>query len=258
MTSRLEVPGGPRASAVLHARRRFVRAPAQARRGMTLIEVLIVMALIALLMGTMMFGSGLFGGADRRAAATLVVAAVRKGMAHANTTGYPVRLAIDIDGKKLMLEESISVGTLREKAKDEDEEEAPAVKAGAAEASSAQEEAERVLSGASGPSSSFSPVPLLGRDGESAMVREFGKRVIVRKVQTEHDEEPITNGVAYIYFWPGGVTERSIVQLGLGGDDDGLTVSLSPLTGRATIEKGQVELPESRFDDEEFSEREEP
>lgn len=222
---------------------------------MTLIEVLIVMALIALLMGTLVAGSGLFGGADRRAAATLVVAAVRKGMAHANTTGYPVRLAIDIDGGRLVLEASTSAGTLRDKPKDEDA--APA-KAGAAEAAAAQADAERVLSGASGRASAFSPVPLLGRDGEASAVRELGKRVIVRKVQTEHDEDPITSGVGYIYFWPGGVTERSIVQLGLRGDDDGLTVSLSPLTGRATIEKGQVELPKSRFGDEEFSEREEP
>ena len=36
-----------------------------------------------------------------------------------------------------------------------------------------------------------------------------------------------------------------------------LTVVLSPLTGRAKIEKGQVDFPEPRGFDEEFSEREE-
>jgi general secretion pathway protein H len=78
------------------------------------------------------------------------------------------------------------------------------------------------------------------------------------KVQTEHDEEGVTEGVAYIHFWPGGVTERAIVQIARAGDDEGVTVVVSPLTGRAQIERGFVELPEDLLEGEEYSEREEP
>jgi general secretion pathway protein H len=77
-------------------------------------------------------------------------------------------------------------------------------------------------------------------------------------VQTEHDEEAIQRGIGYIYFWPGGVTERAIVQLTRPSDETGLTVEVSPLTGRARIARGFVELPEELFKDEDYSERDEP
>ena len=80
---------------------------------MTLIEILIVISLMALLAGTVMFGSGMMGGAEQRAAAQLVVNGVRKGMARANTTGKPVRLVIDFETKSLVLEESSSTLALR-------------------------------------------------------------------------------------------------------------------------------------------------
>ena len=76
-------------------------------------------------------------------------------------------------------------------------------------------------------------------------------------MRTEHDEEPLREGRAYIYFWPGGTTERAIVQLKKAGDKEAaLTVTLSPLTGRAKIEKGGAEFPEPRGVDQEYSERE--
>ena len=71
-------------------------------------------------------------------------------------------------------------------------------------------------------------------------------------------EEPLREGRAYVYFWPGGTTERAIIQLKKAGDKEtALTVVLSPLTGRARIEKGAVDFPEPRGFDDEFSEREE-
>ena len=69
-------------------------------------------------------------------------------------------------------------------------------------------------------------------------------------MHTDHDEDPVTSGRAYLYFWPGGVTERGHVQLKRQGAEGGLTVTVSSLTGRATIVKGLVDLPEPRSDEE--------
>jgi general secretion pathway protein H len=74
-------------------------------------------------------------------------------------------------------------------------------------------------------------------------------------VQTQHDEEPRTRGHAYLYFWPGGQTEHAVIHLGR-ADDDGLSISVSALTGRARLAKGQASLPEMRLDGE-VSERDE-
>jgi general secretion pathway protein H len=69
-------------------------------------------------------------------------------------------------------------------------------------------------------------------------------------VHTEHDREPVTEGKAYLYFWPGGGTERAVVQVGRAGDEEGLSVVVSALTGRARIQRGNLELEPARADGE--------
>jgi len=220
---------------------------------------MIVLVLMGLLMATLVFGSGALFGASRRAAAGLFVAAVQKGLAHANTIGKPVRLSIDLAQGRLVLEESSSSLALRGRKTDEEiaaeGEEAPSLADQAV--SQAQAAGEDFLAFATAPSSGFTPLDLLGRDGELPG-RVIDSSIKITKVQTEHDEEPISEGVAYIYFWPGGVTERAIVQLGRGIEDEGVTVEISPLTGRARISRGRVELPEPPSRGEEYSERDEP
>lgn len=218
---------------------------------MTLIEIIIVVSLMALLMGTLVLGSGALIGANRRAAATLIVSAVRKGLAHANTTGKPVRLRMDLESERLVLEESASRQVLRKS--DEQEEEEAEKDAGEALLADVEQMAESILSGAPSGGSSFSPIEALGQDGDSPG-RELGGKIRFVRVQTEHDQEPIEDGEAFLYFWPGGQTERAVIQIAQIGDDDGMTVVVSPLTGRADIERGLVELPEEVLDGEEYSE----
>ncbi|HYP88943.1 MAG TPA: hypothetical protein VEQ59_12330, partial [Polyangiaceae bacterium] len=86
--------------------------------------------------------------------------------------------------------------------------------------------------------------------------RALGDGVEIVRVRTEHDDDYVTEGRAYIYIWPAGTTERAVVQLKKAGDKEAsLTVVLSPLTGRAKIEKGAVDFPEPRGFDQEISER---
>src|SRR5262245_16811701 len=85
-------------------------------RGLTLIEVLIVVEIIALMSAEVLFGTGMFGSTRTRAAATLIASAVRMGIMRANTTGRPVRMVMDLDKQRLMLEETTGV-MLREKEK---------------------------------------------------------------------------------------------------------------------------------------------
>jgi general secretion pathway protein H len=133
---------------------------------------------------------------------------------------------------------------------------------GGAEASTdaekrARAEAERILDGARVDRPRFTPIKQIPFNESNPKGRELGKGVAFRQVQTEHDSQPRTEGQAYLYFWPGGQTERASVQLrrsdGLG---EGLTIMVSPLTGRAKIERGRVALPEQPMDGE-YSERQE-
>lgn len=218
---------------------------------MTLIEILIVMVVIALLTGTMAYGSGYFGGLQQRMAASLIVSAVRKGLAVANATGKPTRLALDFAARRIQLEQSSSVLVIpKSKLMTEEEEKQYAEEV----AKTAIIQSEQIVGGLRKHKPDFLPIDALGRDGDLPG-RSLGTRTTLRLVETEHDEEPILEGLAYLYFWPGGVTERAVVQVGE-GDKDGLTVVVSPLTGRARIERGRVAMPEGKLG-EDYSEREE-
>ncbi|MFO0566453.1 MAG: prepilin-type N-terminal cleavage/methylation domain-containing protein [Polyangiaceae bacterium] len=232
------------------------RRPSRGRgraRGLTLVEVLIVVALIAVMSGGVIFGSGMLTSSRQRAAATLIASAVRMGMTRASSAGRPVRLVFDLDTQRVRLEETQGVMLRQKEAKNT---------GGGAEASTeaeqrARAEADRIMEGPKAARPEFSPVKQFGFDGDDPGAgRELGSGVKFRQVQTEHDEEPRTAGRAYLYFWPGGGTERAVVQIGRDGDADGLSVVVSPLTGRAKIEKGLVKLDAPR-NDEEFGQVEE-
>jgi general secretion pathway protein H len=224
------------------------------QRGLTLVELLIVIALIAVLGGTVLMGPGMLESSRLKSAASLIVSGVRLGLARASTTGRPTRLVFDIDNGKLTLEEADSSVLLRQHTKD--------ASSGAAAATDlekkAQAESERILQGPQAPRARFRAVPGFNSSpDESGPARSLGNGVQFISIQTEHDDEPRSSGRAYLYFFPGGSTERASVQLKRKGDDGGLTVSISGLTGRAKIERGRVELPPARSDGEP-SERDEP
>jgi general secretion pathway protein H len=223
------------------------------QRGLTLIEVVIAIALIALLSGSLLFGKNMLVGSRVKSAATLLVSSVRFGLTRANATGKPTRLVIDFDKKQLAIEEASSSLMLREKGKDQ---------TGGAEASTAAEtkarvEADRIIEGPHAARPRFSKLAgVSGAIEDLAKGRALGDGVEIVQVRTEHDDEYVREGRAYIYFWPGGTTERAVVQLKKAGDKEAsLTIVLSPLTGRAKIEKGAVDFPEPRGFDQEYSER---
>lgn len=225
------------------------------QRGLTLIEVVIAIALVALLTGSLLFGRGMLAGSRMKAAATLIVSGVRYGLTRSNATGRPARLVLDFDKKQISIEEASSSLMLREKGKDPS---GGATPASSAEAK-ARAEAERIVEGPRAARPTFSKLSgVSGPIDELSAGRPLGDGVELVQVRTEHDEDYVREGRAYIYFWPGGTTERAVVQLKKTGDKEtALTVVLSPLTGRAKIEKGAVDFPEPRGFDDEFSEREE-
>lgn len=213
-------------------------------RGVTLIEVLVVLALVTMLFAGIASGTGRLSGARMRAAASLVMNSVRVAITHANSRGRPVRLVFDLDEQRLILEETRG-RMLRVKDSDE------GAKAGAAAATELEREASEMATrfgqGPQIPKPRFSPVASYGRD-EQGLGRSLGQGIRYMQVQTEHDPEPIVEGRAYLYFWPGGGTEQAAIQVGRAGDFDGLTVLVTALTGRSYIERGRIDMEDSLRD----------
>jgi general secretion pathway protein H len=230
-------------------RRSFRRSP-----GFSLIEVLIVVALMGLLAGVVIAGTGFLGGSRLRAGASMVMGAVRLGVSHANASGQPARLVFDFEARRIVLEEARG-RFVRSSPHDQEAQKAEAASAQDFE-KQANEYARSLLAGPKAPVPRFSPVAALaGDDGKPGRELDAGVRLL--QVQTEHDLEPRTEGRSYLYFWPGGGTEQAAIQLGRGEELDAVTVLVSALTGRAKLQRGRVELEDGRADPE-LGEREEP
>ena len=122
------------------------------------------------------------------------------------------------------------------------------------------DESDRIIKGPTAPKATFRRVDfgLVAKDEETKdVMRGLPSGVQFRSVQTTHDDEPKTSGRAYLYFWPGGLTERASIVLRKGtstDDGDALTVMIAPLTGTGTVKSGAVSLPKP--EDKDFSERE--
>ncbi|MGZ6132602.1 MAG: prepilin-type cleavage/methylation domain-containing protein, partial [Myxococcaceae bacterium] len=62
-------------------------------------------------------------------------------------------------------------------------------------------------------------------------------------VWTSHQKAKIDSGLAYLYFFPQGYTERAQITVRQGKNV--WTLLVSPLTGRTSIVDGEREVPKS-------------
>jgi general secretion pathway protein H len=219
----------------------------------TLVEVLIVVAIVAVASTLAIMGSGVADGARLRRSAALVASAVKVAYGHANATSKVVRLVFNFEQRTVAIEESSSQLTL---AKNE--------RTGGAQAATETErrslaEAEAIVKGPRAPRPSFRPVKAFGFTAEKGIAgKTLERNIRFSQIETGHQDEVIKNDQAYLYFWPGGQTERASIQISAGAavDAETLTILISPLTGKADIRKGKVAMPRPRDDAEESERRE--
>lgn len=226
-------------------------------RGVTLVEVMIVVAILAMTTGLVLFGSGMIASSRLKRSAVLVAGAVRIAYAHANAIGKPVRLVFDFEQRLVSIEESASPMLLVKGDRT----------GGAAAATEAerlaQEEAEKIVKGPRVPRPEFKPSRAFGFDPDAERPgKELPKGIRFLQIETDHEEEPVRRERVYLYFWPGGQTQRAAIQLTKAAPDDDtdddadiLTIVVSPLTGKAEIRKGKAAMLRPR-DESEESERE--
>lgn len=220
---------------------------------MTLIETLVTVALIAVVMSVAMIGTGAVKNSRLRSGATMITGAIRVAYSRASATSRSLRLVFDLQERRVWLEETTSSVTVK----------AGDTAGGAAAATQAEkeaaEQAQKILKGPRVAPPAFRPVKALGMTGEVAAdgYRTLGSGIRFRAVYTGHSPDGQTEGRAYLYFWPGGQTERAAIQLDKGGEslDEGVTILVSPLTGKARIAGGAVSMDPLR-DDGTSSERE--
>lgn len=87
-------------------------------------------------------------------------------------------------------------------------------------------------------------------EGKRGKPRELAGDTVFQRVYTPHEPSPREEGRAYVYFFPGGITEHTIIQLSDNNEDEPMvfSVEIHPLNGRAVIHNFEFE-PEEDLDD---------
>lgn len=208
---------------------------------MTLIEVMLVVAIGAILVTGGAMGLGALTRSNLRASSMTIAAAARFGYHHAVSQGVTVRIALDFDNNTLALEEAHGQILLSNPNAREYDEDAARNDDGARDPwLTAQGRLDDSMSANLG-RSSFSVISETQvEDGEirrEAIDRFYPRAfegAMLYELITPHEREPRRSGKGYIYFFPNGYAEHSVVQL-TDGDDLIYSVEIEALTGRATV-----------------------
>jgi general secretion pathway protein H len=233
--------------------------------GFTLIEIIIVLAIVGLISAMGVGGFRSLARSDLRSESAHLAGAMRFLFDRASTTGRTHRLVIDLEANRYWAEttddkfyvprDAETPDETRKREADEAQEDEE--KRRAAEKASSTAAADMFGSSSTGlpMDSSYDPSKLeVGefrpKRARFAAFKETAlkpvtlkKRVVVRSVYTPRSTEPLTTGRAYVYFFPLGQTEASIIEL---SDPDGETVySLvaHPITGRVRVYNQEVKPP---------------
>lgn len=215
---------------------------------MTLIEMMIVIALIGLAASGVSYGFNALTRANLRSACSRVAGAVRFGYDRAVIQGKTVRLTFEIPGNTLALEETERDVTL---AASEDPRRGEEGEGAGAAAVDPWASAQQRMQEAFEPSFGASPFgPLTNTRGqvlEKYKKIELDDDVKIVRLIAPHEPDPKESGQGALYFFPGGRTEHAVVQLS-DGSDDVYSIEIHPLTGRPKVHN-EAYRPETLLDD---------
>ena len=181
--------------------------------GFTLIELLVTIAIIGLIMGLAVGQMGRVLSWDMKAASRKLSSTIRYLYNKSATEGTTLRLVFDIDGGSYWVE-----GTTERFAMTKEEEKRTKDRGPWTEDQKPKEAV-------------FTPQ-------ESALLKQatLPKGVFFKDIYSEHQIEQLNSGKAYIYFFPRGYVERSVINLRNAKDDVHYSLTVNPLSGSVKIE----------------------
>jgi general secretion pathway protein H len=206
-------------------------------RGFTLIEVLVVVAIVALLATMTIPAISAVTGANARQAAGEVAGAMRWLFDTAALRHQTCRLAIDLDNQAWWAECTEGKHYLSRKPEE----------SRGGESAEVEEEDDEALAERFPDERSAEKRRLLAKarfgqfKDREGRKRELPNGAAFQEVWTQHQREPYSKGMAYVYFHAQGQAERAHVPISDG--DDFYTVVLQPYTGRAKVVPGKLEVP---------------
>ena len=259
----------------LHAQLRQRRPGSRrgaSQRGLTLIEILVVLFIIVLIMWSASVSVGAAGQAEVHRSTNQLASAIRFTYDRARFTGAYYRIHVDFEGRSFQIqraEEAMYLpatdrnGELMQldtkKAEDQADRDAQAAEAyyssvAAAYLGAAGEDDPYAVQTKDVPRARkplFEAFEADGTLGELSQPIIFPEEVEIVSVQTDADIAPVTEGEADLYFFPRGQTQFAHIQLRgkpklrqrmTGEEDIEYTITVQPLTGKVEVLSGLIDL----------------
>jgi general secretion pathway protein H len=203
-------------------------------RGFTLIELLIVIAILAVLSAAAIPAMSAVTGANARAAAGELAGASRYLFETAALRHETCRLALDLDQgtwwPECTKDRAYASRELSDKPETREEDDASLEDRFPDERDA---EKRRLLARAK-----------FGQFNDRlAKKRALPGSAAFNEVWSEHQREPFSKGMAYVYFYPHGQSEAARIPIVDGSNV--YSVVLQPFTGRAKVVTGKPEVPRS-------------
>ncbi|MEM7160341.1 MAG: hypothetical protein AAF799_46315 [Myxococcota bacterium] len=246
-------------------------------RGLTIIEIMIVIGVLALMVGMVIVGFGAGRNAEVSRATNQVANMIRYGFDKARVTGDYYRLLIDLEKNTVSLQQGDDRMYLPATDRDgkileidQSTIEDQAARDKRAEDAYNQSIQSEVYAGDGGDDEGFDPYAVQRKavprrrpplfesfDDENSLSAlkkpiELPEGVKIIYVRTADDLEPITEGEASLFFFPRGRTQQAYIQIEDKEIEARYTIKVQPLTGRVTIidELEELVLPDDPNDEE--------
>jgi len=206
----------------------------RAQAGLTLIEMMIVVLIVAIAAGGASYAFGALERTRLRSACMRIAAAARYAYHRSISRGTTVRLLFDLDAETMAFEEAHGRITLARADDPRREEVARRREDGSEDVSgvdpwaAARARLENTLR------PSFGGSPFTPLEGRRYAPQPVGDGISIERLIVPHEPSPRERGRGSIYFFPGGLTEHAVIWLS-DGEDQIHSVEVHPLTGRTRV-----------------------
>lgn len=205
------------------------------RQGFTLIELLIGLVLIVMIMGLIISQVGKLLEREMKQTASHLSSTIRYLYNKAVSEGVTLRLVLNLEESKYWVESTTEQFTL---AREEEEEREQRTENRKSRTESREQKEEVGVE-----ATTIQPKRATFSLEESYLLKAalLPKGVYFKDVYAEHQLERLDQGEAYIYFFPQGYVERSVINLRDGKDEVHYSLEVNPVTGAVKIERGYKE-----------------
>ena len=218
-------------------RRTYNHRPSE--RGMTLVELTVVILIIGISMGVAIPSVSNITRANLKVSAMKLAGAIRFTYDLAARKNMPFRLEFDFEERSYWVESS-SERFLLEQERDE-------VRSGAVSSTGEEKRSKRFVTRGYIESGDMwkpkGPAAFSAFAGPKTPKVQLPDEVRFQGVWVAHQTERATTGRASLYFFPTGMTERAVIHLS-DDDDNVYTLWTDPLTGHVRVYPQYVEAPE--------------